>query len=124
MTKKELNTYVLYGENEIFIGGGWDKEYGPIGEKIRSVIVGNKNELTNLKTLLKDMEYEYQKPATLEEIEDLRNRFFKKEKFSQVYPDESKIIFADWLSPHLYFEGPMYKGKGKYKNMYIYGYGS
>ena len=117
LTEKEWDAYVLYGEEKIYLGDELDGS-------IKYITVGNKFKLTTLKTLLKAMEKEYQKKATDDEIEDIKNRYIRKNEFAIDFKDKD-ITFADWLAPHVYFEGPMYKSKNEpNKNMYEFFCGS
>ena len=126
-TKEELAAPVMYGKNTVLIGGGWDKEkYGDVGAKIRYISIGAEGKINKFVTLLKRMDKAYRRPATHAEIDDLKHRYFKPNQFKKNFPDLSAITFADWLSPHTYFEGPMYRSKegGEYQDMWVYGYGS
>lgn len=117
LTEKEWDAYVLYGEEEIYLGDELDGS-------IKYITVGNKLKVTTFKTLLKAMETEYQKRATDDEIEDIKDRYIRKDEFAIDFKD-TDITFADWLVPNICFEGPMYKSKKKSnKNMYEFFYGS
>jgi hypothetical protein len=122
LTKEELDTYVMYGEQRVYMGGGWPTKC-PINNRIKSIVVGEENKLTSFISLLHHMDRFYKQQATNEEIECLRSRYFKQDKFKLDFPDKNKITYADWLIPHSFFDGPMeLKTKDSPIPMYCYSY--
>lgn len=138
ITDIEFKTPVLFGKQRIYIGGGWEKNSSvvdemDVGYPVRYIEIGENNKYTTFKKLLTSMFNEYQKPIKEIEMKELIQRVISqkyKKELINLYK-KGKLIFADWLGSHYFFEGSMHKLKTLRKhdnpvtkNMYVFGFGS